>query len=205
MKNLALVSALALAVASPALAESPKPEMNKAETSTSFITSAGATDTRTSHWIGAPVKNSSDETVGDINDFVIGADGDIVAVVAGVGGFLGLGEKNVGLAYDRVKLVTNADGDHVVMVDVTKDQLMNAPDFKLGEKTMRDRAKEASDAAAKTYEKAKENVKAGYEAAKESVEKNYEAAKETVKENYDAAKKAVSEEEADSGRNKPTQ
>ncbi|MBU1211227.1 MAG: PRC-barrel domain-containing protein [Alphaproteobacteria bacterium] len=181
MKTLTRVSALALALAlaSPSLAEQPKATDSTASTST-FVTAAHASDTRTSEWIGAPVQNASNETVGNINDFVIGSDGKIVAVVAGVGGFLGIGEKNVGLTYDNVELTQDSDGKRVAKVLVSKDELMNAPDFKLGEKTLRERAKEASDAASETYEKAKKNVKAGYEAAKESVKKNYEAAKESM-------------------------
>lgn len=180
MKKITLVSALALAIASPALAEQPKMTEHPAS-SASFVTVAGPTDMRTSQWIGVPVKNHSDETVGDINDFVLANDGSIVAVVAGVGGFLGLGEKNVGLPFKSVELTTNADGKRIAMVSVSKDELLAAPDFKGGNKTVRERAKEASDAAAKTYEKAKDNVKAGYEAAKESVKENYEAAKEAMK------------------------
>lgn len=171
MKTMTLVSVLALAVASPALAEQPKSTNANTSTST-YVTQAGVADMRTSDWIGAPVKNASDETVGDINDFVIGADGKIVAVVAGVGGFLGLGEKNVGLSFENVKLKTTTDGNRVAMVMVSKEELMNAPDYKLGKKTMRERATDASDAAAKTYEKAKETVKDGYEAAKETMTKD---------------------------------
>ncbi len=179
MKTVTLVSAIALALASPVLAEERKAVENPTSSST-FITVGNSTEMRTSDWIGAPVKNGSDETVGDINDFVVASDGKIIAVVAGVGGFLGLGEKNVGLSFDSVELTKTADGERVAMVLISKDELMSAPDYKTGNKTMRERAKEASDAAAKTYEKAKENVKAGYEAAKESVKKNYESAKEAV-------------------------
>ncbi|MBU2583552.1 MAG: PRC-barrel domain-containing protein [Alphaproteobacteria bacterium] len=181
MKRLAIISAVALAIASPAIAEQPAANMEKAATSKTFVTAVTATDMRTSQWIGASVKNGADETVGDINDFIIGSDGRIVAIVAGVGGFLGLGEKNVGLAYGNVDLAKDADGKRVAMVTVTKDELMNAPDFKTDRKTMRDRATDASKAAAETYEKAKENVKSGYDAAKESVKQNYEAAKDALK------------------------
>lgn len=180
MKKIALISAAMIAVATPALAEKPAPSMDKAQSSKSFITAATTSDMRSSEWIGAPVINSADQTVGDINDFVIDSDGNIKAVIAGVGGFLGLGEKNVGLSYSDVDLTTDADGNRVAMVSITKDQLMAAPDFKTGKKTMQERAKEASEAAGKAYDKAKEDVKAGYEAAKESVKKNYQAAKDAM-------------------------
>lgn len=196
MKKILMVSAIAMAIAAPALAEDTKtPKAASPEASVSFVTVAAAEDRRTSEWIGAPVKNANDETVGDINDFVMGSDGKITAIVAGVGGFLGLGEKNVGLPFDSVELSQTSDGKRVAMVNVSKDELMNAPDFKSGDKTMRERAKEASDAAAKTYEQAKENVKSGYEAAKQSAKETYDAAKEAASENYKAAKDAVTNEE----------
>jgi len=39
------------------------------------------------------VKNPANETVGDINDLSIGGDGKVAAVIIGVGGFLGMGER----------------------------------------------------------------------------------------------------------------
>lgn len=182
MKQIILASTLALALAAPALAEQPAAQAPKADGA--FVTTVGANELSASDWIGAPIKNAKDETIGDINDLVFGANGEIVSVVAGVGGFLGLGEKNVGLPYDSVQLKKNADGERVAMVEISKEELMNAPEFKSDRKTLRQRASEASDAASKAYEKAKENVKASYEAAKEKVE-----------EGYGSAKKAMSEDE----------
>lgn len=178
MKKTILMSALALAVASPAIAADTEAAVHA--TPGEVVTMMNESDMRASQWLGAPVKNEADETVGDINDFIVGTDGKITAIVAGVGGFLGIGEKNVGLAFENVELVRSSDGTHVAKVAISKEQLESAPDFKTGEKTLRDRAKEASDAAAKTYESAKENVKAGYEAAKENAKKGYDAAKEAI-------------------------
>jgi hypothetical protein len=41
------------------------------------------------------ITNAANDTIGDINDVLIGADGKIAAVIVGVGGFLGMGEKSV--------------------------------------------------------------------------------------------------------------
>jgi len=45
--------------------------------------------------IGLPVYNMSDETIGDINDMIVTFDGKVQGLVIGVGGFLGIGEKDV--------------------------------------------------------------------------------------------------------------
>lgn len=85
---------------------------------------------RTSEWIGLPIKNRNEETVGDVNDFVADESGKIQILVAGVGGFVGVGEKSVGVPFDQVSLSSDSQGNRVIMLDATKDQLTNAPEFK---------------------------------------------------------------------------
>ena len=76
------------------------------------------------------VKNPANETVGDINDLSIGGDGKIAAVIIGVGGFLGMGEKNVSLPYDQLAFSRDANGNLVVSVNISKDSLQSAPEWK---------------------------------------------------------------------------
>jgi PRC-barrel domain len=76
------------------------------------------------------VKNSANETVGDINDLSIGSDGKIAAVIIGLGGFLGMGEKNVSLPYDQLNFSRDANGYLIVTVNAAKDSLQAAPEWK---------------------------------------------------------------------------
>jgi hypothetical protein len=76
------------------------------------------------------VKNSTNETVGDINDLSIGSDGKIAAVIIGVGGFLGMGEKNVRLPYEQLTFSRDASGYLVVTANITKESLQSAPEWK---------------------------------------------------------------------------
>lgn len=76
------------------------------------------------------VKNAANETVGDINDLAIGGDGKIAAVIIGVGGFLGMGEKNVSLPYDQLAFSRDANGYLVVTINTTKESLQSAPEWK---------------------------------------------------------------------------
>lgn len=71
------------------------------------------------------------DDVGEINDVVLGRDGQIKAVVLGVGGFLGIGEKNVAVPMQDVKFVKNGDGadDYFLVVNANKDVLTNAPAY----------------------------------------------------------------------------
>src|ERR1019366_8886084 len=60
---------------------------------------------RTSKLIGLNVYNSNNEKIGDINELINEASGKLNVVVIGVGGFLGVGERNVGLPWNQVKFL----------------------------------------------------------------------------------------------------
>jgi len=78
-----------------------------------------------SNIIGENVYNGTGddaEKIGDVNDIVIGADGGIEAVVVGVGGFLGIGEKSVAVDYKQLDWVER-DGDRWLVAPMTKEQL----------------------------------------------------------------------------------
>jgi len=80
--------------------------------------------------ISQSIVNASGETIGEIESVVIDKDGTIRHVVAGVRGFLGLGEKHVALMWDDLTITEN--GQRVV-VNVTKEQLEALPEHKFPE------------------------------------------------------------------------
>lgn len=85
-----------------------------------------------SRFIGAPIYSSAAEdakTVGDVNDIIMTPDGRAVATIVGVGGFLGIGEKEVAVSIDKLHWQTSADGKKVLVGDLTKEQLEGAPGF----------------------------------------------------------------------------
>ena len=65
------------------------------------------------------VVNSANESIGDVNDVMLDKDGKVAAVIVGVGGFLGMGEKDVALTFDQLKF-TNNGNDLVVTSNATK-------------------------------------------------------------------------------------
>jgi sporulation protein YlmC with PRC-barrel domain len=60
---------------------------------------------RTSKLVGLSVYNDNNESLGSINDLLTDKNGDIKAVVLGIGGFLGVGEHLVAVPFDKVKFV----------------------------------------------------------------------------------------------------
>jgi hypothetical protein len=82
--------------------------------------------------IGAPVYDSGAADanhLGDINDLVVNEDGSVAAVIIGVGGFLGIGEKQVAVAYQALEWVVAEDQSERFVVQTTVDELTAAPEF----------------------------------------------------------------------------
>jgi sporulation protein YlmC with PRC-barrel domain len=77
---------------------------------------------------GRNVYGPNNERIGDVNDLLIDKDGKVVALVVGVGGFLGIGEKAVAIPYSAVKSMSGADGDRMTVTN-TKADLEAAPRF----------------------------------------------------------------------------
>ncbi|WOH48230.1 DUF4142 domain-containing protein [Bradyrhizobium sp. sBnM-33] len=54
---------------------------------------------------GTQVRGANDENIGEINDILVDRKGGVVAVIVGVGGFLGIGEKNVAIPFHALEIV----------------------------------------------------------------------------------------------------
>ena len=106
-------------------------------------------------FIGAFVQNTTGETVGDINDVVFSPQGHISTVVLGVGGFLGMGERNVAIPYSALSFKAGAKGERLIVVALSKDALMKAPVFTATEMTTLDKVEnKAAEIGRKTVDKA---------------------------------------------------
>ena len=99
--------------------------------------------------IGKQVYSSTAEDaehIGDVNNLVIGENGEIAAVVIGVGGFLGIGEKNVAVNYAELEWTVAADNSERFVLPTTKEALESAPDFQAEDQTPEGGAAPAADA-----------------------------------------------------------
>ena len=85
-----------------------------------------ATGFRASKVIGSSVLNEAGDTVGKVDDVIIGEDGKAPFVVLAVGGFLGIGDKLVVLPYEQMKTMDRK----IVMPGATRDALKDLPSFK---------------------------------------------------------------------------
>lgn len=78
----------------------------------------------------ATVMSPDGDVVGDVDDVIVSADGQVTGVVIGVGGFLGIGEKRVALEFDQIQVQQGELGDLTFMTSVGEEQLENAPAFR---------------------------------------------------------------------------
>ncbi|OLP58085.1 hypothetical protein BJF93_05480 [Xaviernesmea oryzae] len=102
-----------------------------------------------SNVIGKTVYTGVDEegeAIGKVKDVVMNAAGAAQALVVGVGGFLGIGEKDVAVAFDRVSW-SDREGEQILVVAMSRDDLKAAPAFKRD--AIMDPAATTNDAAAK--------------------------------------------------------
>ena len=72
--------------------------------------------------------NSASDSIGTVNDVVMSRDGKAEALVVGVGGVLGIGEKDVAVSFDQVRWIEQG-GVSWLIVPLTKAQLEAAPAF----------------------------------------------------------------------------
>ena len=97
-------------LASVAFAQNPSSSANTDQATTAAPAVASDTSSFKGNWrssklVGLNVYNDSNESLGSINDVLADKSGNIKAVVIGVGGFLGVGEHLVAVAFDKVKFV----------------------------------------------------------------------------------------------------
>ncbi len=73
-------------------------------------------------WVGKQIHSSNGESIGELSDLVEGADGNVEAFHANIGGFLGLGETTVRVKPSDLKLV-----DEKVTLSMTSEEAKNLP------------------------------------------------------------------------------
>lgn len=95
-----------------------------------YIIDPSASQTSAGVYIGKPVFNARNESIGEVTDLVIDKRHGVVAAVIGVGGFLGLAEKDVAVPNDRITAVRDAQSGGVRLTTTeTTDSLKSAPEF----------------------------------------------------------------------------
>ncbi len=89
----------------------------------STLTEMPVADMRAEDLVGTTVYGADDANVGEIGDVGITQDGKADAVIIDVGGFLGMGEKEVAVGMDKLAFMTDKDGNKYLYTTFSKEQL----------------------------------------------------------------------------------
>ena len=81
-----------------------------------------------SQFYNEDVYDAKDAKIGDIKDILVEKNGQVAAVILSVGGFLGIGEKDVAVPFNAIHL-TEKDGKRYLVIDTTKEALQSAPGY----------------------------------------------------------------------------
>lgn len=94
-----------------------------------YVTSQPANDYFSGGLIGQEVINRRDnEVIGTVNELLIDRTGQIGAVIVSAGGIMGLGKKDLAIAWNQVQREVNGD-DITLSVNFSSDSLVDAPTF----------------------------------------------------------------------------
>lgn len=145
--KLMTTAAIGAAMIGAAVAQSAAPPAGSAAGNTQFINSQASDQWLSSNFVGTDVLGPDGAKIGDVHDVLFEKNGQVVGYVVGVGGFLGIGAKNVALSPSSFQVVPGKDAsDTKLKLNMTKDQLQQAASFE----TIRDKEAAARRAAPQT-------------------------------------------------------
>jgi sporulation protein YlmC with PRC-barrel domain len=125
----ALLFALSATVAS-AQTPQPVPQAAPPGPAAQILPSIPANAMTVTHWYKQSVYDPSDSKIGEIMDVLVDRDGKVVALIVGVGGFLGMGEKDIAVPFKAVQFRTKDSNKWYPVMNTTKDALKNARGYK---------------------------------------------------------------------------
>lgn len=96
----------------------------------SFVETQKQGQLLSSELLQVAVETPSGESLGSVQNILVDDDYQAQALVLGVGGFLGLGQKQVAVNVDRFKQMRGNDGNVYLVLETTQKELQNAPAFK---------------------------------------------------------------------------
>src|SRR5580704_11674359 len=97
--------------------------------SAEMMSSVPSSSKTVTDWYKQDIYDPSNSKIGKIDDVLVSDTGQVNALVIGVGGFLGAGEKDVAVPFTAVKWTTKDKKNYLTM-NATKDELKSAQGLK---------------------------------------------------------------------------
>src|SRR6202000_1529967 len=82
--------------------------------------------------LGRDVRSAANEDMGHIVDVIVDRSGTVRAAVIDFGGFLGVGSRKIAVDWNALRFGRVADKSDAVTLELTKDQVKPAPEYKEG-------------------------------------------------------------------------
>jgi sporulation protein YlmC with PRC-barrel domain len=140
IKKLMIGAAIGALVVSGALAQSPTPPPSSSSSppaatqpsggKADFVISQKPDQWLASKFKGTNVMDADNQKIGDVSDILFDKTGKIEAFVVSVGGFLGVGSKEVALAPSSFEVIPGKNGSaDILKVSLNQDELKQAQNF----------------------------------------------------------------------------
>lgn len=93
------------------------------------MTAVNATELSADDLIGRTVYGANDENIGEVGDVLLTADNRVEGFVLDVGGFLGMGEKEIAVSPENLNIMADANGDLTIFTPFSEDQLKQQTEY----------------------------------------------------------------------------
>lgn len=123
MKSVVAASAMFIAFSWAAFAQATAPETGH------VLTNIPTDSVTVTNYYKQNVYDPADAKIGEVADVLVDRDGRVTALIVAVGGFIGVGEKDVAVPFNAVRN-TQKEGKWYLVVNTTKDVLQAAPGYK---------------------------------------------------------------------------
>jgi sporulation protein YlmC with PRC-barrel domain len=151
MNTLAIAAAIAATVTSAAYAQEATTTRVASPIGSQALTAIPQDAMTVTNFYKQNVYDSSDVKIGEINDVLVDKDGKLVAFVIGIGGFLGVDQKDVAVPFNSIRATwrpdlgrpdsdaalpfnssraTRREGKWWLTMNAAKESLKNAPGYK---------------------------------------------------------------------------
>jgi len=125
----AIAAAVAAAIMGTAHAQQTTTTGEGTPAQARVLNSLPGNSTTVTNYYKQNVYDPSNAKIGEISDVLVSRDGRVEAFIVSVGGFLGLGEKDVAVPFSAIR-ATEKNGSWYLTMNATKDSLTQAHGYK---------------------------------------------------------------------------
>jgi sporulation protein YlmC with PRC-barrel domain len=136
MKRFTYAALLVVFATATASAQAPQQAPQPSGSAAQILASIPANSVTITHWYKQNVYDPSDNKIGEIMDVLVDRAGKATALIIGVGGFLGMGEKDVAVPFDAVQVTSKDNNKWYLVMNSSKDALKSAKGFKYDRNAM---------------------------------------------------------------------